>query len=193
MVTASTLSQPDEPVLTIRRVYWDSLGSAALPEITYLTFHCGGKLEYGSTLFTASMSRWGGDWRYSFQGPIDILAYGLTYVTTMMFFGDSTKTLRSPAKYLFYLPNSFVNVKLYHNLKAKLGMNTEYLFYRDHSGSRGILFSPYAGLTLSGGYPGYWNGISVYASYSNMLSFDGPNSGPYWLLGLSVSITDIPH
>lgn len=176
--------------------YWSQykdMGAVGLYEYTLLTFHKDSAIEIGTPYFSINAAQTGSEWLYSFKGPQLLLSYHVARGLTSLTYDDSTRYYETPYRYILSLPNMFIHYKLYKNLKLIVGTDTEYLFYRTHHGRRGILFYPYVGINISGGYHTYWNGISFYVGHAHFLNFDSGNPHPQLLFGISVFLTDFPH
>jgi hypothetical protein len=167
----------------------------SLFECTFVDYSADSTVEYCFAPFVGlSGAKVGGNPRYGFKGPVNAAMFAVNVLVSRYVLGVKTRSGKAPARYLLFLPNSAVNLRVERNLKFTLATTTEYLFYRLHSGERGILFTPQIGLTLSGGRsPDFWNGLILSLGYTTFWNFDGEDRSPGFSVRFTFMITDIPH
>jgi hypothetical protein len=130
--------------------------------------------------------------RFSFALPVNALALGIAVLSDKLLFGDRHKDDigRSPTV-LFMLPNSGLRVRLFNQVRATSGLNTDYLFQRLNGAHRGILIGQYVGLSLtkvahenqSG-----WLGAEVRLTHNHFVDFEDADHEDGWLWSLTFNI-----
>ena len=139
--------------------------------------HSSGRFEYQyNTPFVLLMTEREDTWRFSFQGPVNLGVWG-----TLMFlssaFGEGAAR---PAEYLLFLPNSEYRVRVACPVWAGIGCETQYFFARVNDADRGMLVTPYLGMTLdfvsrNPDLGQSWWRLSLSAGHASYISFDGPD------------------
>ncbi|MFZ1683862.1 MAG: hypothetical protein WAU88_06980 [Candidatus Zixiibacteriota bacterium] len=130
--------------------------------------------------------------RFSLALPINALSLGVAILSDKFLFGDRHKDDigRSPTM-LFLLPNSGLRVRLFNQVRATTGLNTDYLFLRVNGAHRGIFLGQYVGLSLtkvahenqSG-----WLGVEVRLTHNHFVDFEDPDHEDGWLWSFTFNV-----
>jgi hypothetical protein len=150
------------------------------------------RLEHNFMLGGLSLVKQGRHARYSFKLPVSMLTMGLTYGLNAVFLNKKHRNDGSPSPfyYILTLPNSIWNLKIINNFQLCAGVQTDYLFYRDHRLDRGILITPVAGITW---YPDEQTGggsVNISGGYANLWNFDGPDKSYGWGINFILILWD---
>ncbi len=111
-------------------------------------------------------------WRYSFQGPMN----GVAWLLTVGIWQIAPAPVAAPMTALLNVWNSHLDVKLNDYIGGSLGLSTEYLFYTTNGAARGIELSPSAGVYFAIPHgPDRWR-LVVSAQHSSFIDFHGPDA-----------------
>ncbi|MCK5126078.1 MAG: hypothetical protein KAR42_07465 [candidate division Zixibacteria bacterium] len=127
--------------------------------------------------------------RYSFKGIMQFVSLGLTAAANELVLGGHGDAFTSDARYLFFLPYSSHHIDLSEDMMLTLGVDSDYLFYRHKTGDRGILYSPYIGLTytsMSKYSTVKASGFTLYFGHQRFLNFDGSDKNLGVVIGISL-------
>jgi hypothetical protein len=140
--------------------------------------HATGRFEYQyNTPFVLLMTEREETWRFSFQGPVNLGVWG-----TLMFLSSTFgEGVSRPVGYLLLLPNSEYRVRVARPVWLGIGCETQYFFARVNDADRGMLVTPYLGMTLdfvsrNPDLGQSWWRLSLSAGHASYISFDGPDS-----------------
>lgn len=138
------------------------------------------KIEYRFGLAPISfVKRESSVYRYSFQLPVSLISLGMgVLLHNMSHKGGGYKPLEKPdfMTSLLMSPNSSLQFQLRKGFLIGISTQTDFLFYRDHEGDRGILFTP--ALTFTGTRDNMLvgrGGFTIAVTHSSFLNFDGDN------------------
>ena len=185
-ICAPYVSAEDPPKYTGANSTWLSasglLSHGSEPTAAGLTSslyqkHRQGRFEYQyNTPLVLQMSERQDTWRFSFQGPVNLGVWG------MVMFLESVlgEEVSAPAGYVLFLPNSEYRWQMAGPLWLGAGCETQYFFARVNEADRGMLITPYLGMTLNfvsedPDLGQSWWRLSLSAGHASYISFDGPD------------------